>query len=116
MRGLLAEQRFAVQNAAKTLRSPRDLIAHQRLILDSLSGKADNAARARMQHERHRFSLLCGKLDTLSPLRVLRRGYTIAEKDGAALDTVRAVHVSDTLTVRFADGAALCEVQQVQEA
>ena len=108
-------ERLRVQNYSAALRDPRQMLENRRLLLDRLSGRADAAVRKRMQTEQHRFALLCGRLDALSPLRVLRRGYTITEQNGTALGSVRALRKGAQVCVRFADGRAQCTVNDTEE-
>ncbi|MBQ1211672.1 MAG: hypothetical protein IIX68_07715 [Clostridia bacterium] len=56
---------------------------------------------------------LAGKLDALSPLKVLGRGYAIAYKEGQPLRSVTDAKRGDRLAVRVEDGQIECEVQGV---
>ena len=54
-----------------------------------------------------------GKLDTLSPLSVLSRGYAIATKDETVIKSVKNINVNDSLKLTLADGnldVKVCEV------
>ncbi len=51
------------------------------------------------------FKGLIGKIDSLNPLAVLARGYSVATKDGRAVKSVREVVGGDKLTLRLADGS-----------
>jgi len=97
------------------LRDPRVLFTPHRLRLDNLSQKADRSVRMRMQTQRGKLSLLCGKLDAMNPMKVLVRGYAVAEKDGNAVTDARALSAGDRLQLRFARGTAACIVEQTQE-
>ena len=46
-----------------------------------------------------------GKLDALSPLSVMSRGYSVAQKDGRTVSSVSDVEVGDVITVRVSDGS-----------
>ena len=49
-------------------------------------------------------------LDALSPLKVLSRGYSVAEIDGKVLTSVNNAKVGDKLTLKLSDGSLLCTV------
>ena len=117
MRERLRLERLRLEQLARKadLRDPRLLLTPHRLRLDSLSEKADRSVRARLQAERAKLSLLCGKLDAMNPMKVLVRGYAIAEKDGAVVTNVKALSAGDRLHLRLADGSAACIVEQTQE-
>lgn len=63
-------------------------------------------------HERYlRFRNLLGKLDTLSPLATLARGYSIARReDGTVLYNSEEVQIDEEISVRLARGELLCRV------
>ena len=45
-----------------------------------------------------------GKIESLNPLAVLTRGYSVALKEGKTVKSVRDLNVGEELNVRFADG------------
>ena len=47
---------------------------------------------------------LVGKIETLNPLSVLTRGYSVASKEGKTVKSIGDVSVGEQLEVRFADG------------
>ena len=80
--------------------------------MDTLRQQLDGKLRGlaligRSQLERHRSALgsLAGRLDALSPLTVLSRGYAIVQKeDGSVVKSIRVMKPGDRITVRVADG------------
>ena len=50
--------------------------------------------------------VISGKLDALSPLAVLSRGYSIVEKDGAVVFGVDRIKQGDNVSLRFKNGVA----------
>jgi len=62
----------------------------------------------------HRKSLqaLTGKLDALSPLAILERGYSICLKEERVVRSVEDISVGDALKVLFKDGEAISEVKE----
>lgn len=65
-------------------------------------------------HEKQ-FAVYIGKLESLSPLKVLQRGYAAVfdEIGGQVVDSVGKVHKGDTLGVRLSDGTLRCEVLEI---
>jgi exodeoxyribonuclease VII large subunit len=62
----------------------------------------------------HRKSLqaLNGKLDALSPLAILERGYSICLKEEGVVRSVEDISVGDALRILFSDGEAISEVKE----
>ena len=55
-----------------------------------------------------------GRLDALSPLAVLGRGYAVALKDGHAVRSSSELAVGDVLELRLSDGSADVGVRGVK--
>lgn len=63
-----------------------------------------------------RFALASGRLNVLSPLASLGRGYAICRKpDGSVVRSVRQVRPNEDVQVRVADGSIDCRVVQIEE-
>ena len=50
------------------------------------------------------------KIDALSPLKTLTRGYSITEKDGEIIKNVKQLNAGDKVTLRFSDGRKIAEI------
>lgn len=62
----------------------------------------------------NKLSSLVGKLDALSPLKVIARGYAIVKQDdGNAVKSVSALSKGDKINVSLSDGSAECIVENV---
>jgi exodeoxyribonuclease VII large subunit len=60
--------------------------------------------------------LLSAKIDLLSPLNILGRGYSLAyDIEGKLIKTVRQAAAGDALSVRLSDGTLICEVTDIEE-
>ena len=68
-----------------------------------------------LQKRHHKFGLLAARLDALSPLTVLARGYSITKTDsGRALRSIADVRWGEELRTQVADGDVISVVQQVE--
>lgn len=57
-----------------------------------------------------------GKLDALSPLKTLSRGYCLAFNDnGKHIDTVKKINETDNIKLKFKDGEVSCLVNEVRK-
>ncbi len=71
---------------------------------------------AKLERKQHQLSLTSGKLDMLSPLSVLGRGYTIVRNEVGQLIPKRAdLQLGQKIAIRFEDGDAACEVVELPE-
>ena len=95
----------------RALQDPMNYVDDKRMVLDYQREKLAAGLNAALNRERQRFGQLASKLDALSPLKVLGRGYAIPRKaDGGVVRSVAAVAPGDELKLRVADGEISCQV------
>ena len=58
----------------------------------------------RQGNEKERFTRNIEKLEILNPLLTLKRGYTLAKKDGKVISSAKDVKAGDKLDIEFDDG------------
>ncbi len=97
------------------LTSRKAMLDGYRLLLDRYSTTMEASLLAMISGGRSNLKFFAGKLDTLSPLKVLGRGYAIASKDGRSVSSVRSLSAGDGLSVRLSDGILECAVTSVKE-
>lgn len=61
------------------------------------------------------FGVLAEKLNVLSPLAVLARGYSICEKNGMTVKNINEVKADDCLDIKMKGGSAVCKVLEVTQ-
>ena len=112
----LTQRRTALTELAsrRVMQSPTGFIDQRRLELDSIRLRLDAAATGRLNRERQEFARLAAKLDALSPLKVLGRGYSIAlDAEGRAVREAGQLKAGDKLDLRLSRGGAKCLVESV---
>ncbi len=109
--------RLRAIEASSVFRRPRRLIEDRARTLDELEQRAARAARQRLDRARQRAEKLAARLDALSPLAVLARGYTVTQRaaDGRVVRAAEDLAPGDVLTTRFAHGRAVSRVEETQE-
>jgi exodeoxyribonuclease VII large subunit len=101
----LSRRRELLQHVAARVVSPRDRLREQAQRCDELALRLERAVRARIDRRRSASEQLSAKLEALSPLRVLERGYAIVhESDGAVIKSASQVKTGRNLEIRFHDG------------
>jgi exodeoxyribonuclease VII large subunit len=102
---------------ARLLREhPQRRIAGQRLALGSLERRLGNSGARLLSQRRHAMEGLASKLDALSPLKVLDRGYSLTRTaDGRVVRSCQGIGLGQPLTVTLHDGDLLTRVEEVQQ-
>ena len=85
----------------------------QKLKLLNKIKRIQNIANSRISEESEKNSQIAAKLEELNPLSVLKRGYTVTEKDGKIISSSKALKPDDELTVVFQDGKIKTIVKEV---
>lgn len=95
------------------LTDPEVYLGSKRMALDYARSGLSAAGEKTLAARRHRFVELAAKLDALSPLKVLGRGYSIAELGGVPLRSVEDASVGDKIDVKLAGGTLGCVVEEI---
>jgi len=107
--GRAAHERVALRLRDADIR--RQLIA-ERGALSLFRARLETSARAKIDRESEKLSVAAGKLDSLSPLAVLGRGYAVAfDHRGQIIKRAKDVSKSDHIRLRVAEGEIDCKVR-----
>ncbi len=100
----------------RALTDPTAVIADKGMQLDHLQHRLAAAMRAVTDREGGRFAALAAALDALSPLRVLGRGYALAQTEsGEILRSAAQTAPGERIRVRLARGQLVCDVAETKE-
>ena len=105
------EDRLAVLEKKRVLTDPTAFLADRRLYLDHVVHRLAAAERDCVAGENRRFAAAAAALDALSPLKVLARGYAVAQNgEGTVLKSAADVAAGEHIRVRLAQGSLQCDV------
>lgn len=99
------------------LNSPQVKISNLGAAVENLSLRATASIRSKVELSRSCLAESSGRLETLSPLAILHRGYAAVCKPASG-ETVRGVSqlaMGEKIAVRFSDGTAECEVARISQ-
>ncbi len=109
----LLSRRLGDLSARPALTDPEVYLGAKRMGLDYARSALVSAGERTVSAKRRPFVERAAKLDALSPLKVLGRGYSIAEKNGKVLRVVEDVKPGDTIDVKLAGGSLGCVVEEI---
>lgn len=109
----MARRHLDLLSHSPALRSPTGYIEQKQQSLDGLTDRLKSATVKALDQKSKRFIGLTSKLDAMSPLKVLTRGYAMAQtSDGTILKSVDQVHVGDPIAVKVFDGVIKASVTE----
>lgn len=118
MKKKLAElsSRLADLESRRVMQSPAAYLDTKKLELDRASDRLVSAFQSITAQRRREYVRLAASLDAMSPLKVLSRGYAIAQtEDGAVLKSVNQAAKGEKITVEIGDGSLGCRIENVEE-
>ena len=104
---------FSPENAKAQL---ENRLNRKRMLLDSLTVELQHGIQDMLTQRKSKSELLRHKLEALSPLAVLERGYSIVtDSNGRTMKTIRQAKAGDNISITLSDGRILADVQEVQD-
>lgn len=108
-------QRLNILSASRPLQSPTAYLEEKYLLLDSIQRRLCAAQAQRIACAHRTCVGLAAALDAMSPLKVLARGYAMANTDaGALLRSAQQVSNGDGLVLRLTDGRVHAIVDKIE--
>ena len=111
-----ARQHLDVLSKSAALQSPMGYLQQRQKSLQMLQNRLVAAENQCISRNNQRYIALTAKLDAMSPLKVLTRGYAMAQTEGGeVVRSVAQVNPGDQINVSFSDGSLLATVTDVKE-
>lgn len=111
-----SQKQLQVLSGSVTLKSPDVYLQQTHKNLLSLRDKLLSAQNIGISRQRQSFLGLAAKLDALSPLKVLARGYAVASNDsGDIIRSVKQANINESITITFQDGSVNATVNEIKE-
>ncbi len=106
MRLKVADSRRSLREISARLRTPAALVRERRLLLSRFDDRLTAAMDSALALRRRQLAEAVGRLDSLSPLKVLERGYAVVvnARNGHAVIDAASVDLGDDLDIRLNRG------------
>lgn len=93
------------------VKNPKERIQDEYIRIDNLEKQAEKNFKIKLLHEKERLGTLASKLDALSPLKVMARGYAIAlDDDGNVIKNAADMDTNMEFDLKLHDGEKHCRV------
>ena len=111
-----ARQHLKVLSASPALQSPVSYLGQKRLGLERLQERMLAAQTRCIDRKKQSFIGLTAKLDAMSPLKVLTRGYAMTQTDdGQVVRSTKQVSSGDSIQITLSDGRLHATVTDIKE-
>jgi exodeoxyribonuclease VII large subunit len=113
-----ARTRLDSLQSRRPIKKPFDRIHDLAQQLDGWQSRCRRAIGLRLDQTKHSTAALAAQLESLSPLAVLGRGYTVTTRisDRQAINDALQLMVGEAISTRFATGSAISRVERIEPA
>ena len=95
---------------SRVFKEPTRNINDNYLKIDAYIKRLENSIKTKQKEEKTKYIELISKLDTLSPLKTLTRGYSLVEENDKIIKSAKDVKTGDKINIRFVDGTKQAEI------
>ncbi len=112
---LIIDKQYKIEKLinSQVLKNPEKIIENCELYLDILNTRINDSYKEMLNNYSTSFYSLCSKLDSLSPLKVLSRGYSIIKKNDIIISNSDELSVGDNISIRFTDSEVSAKITEV---
>ena len=111
-----AKQHLTMLARSPALQSPTGYIEQREKSLELLKNRLISAQNRNITQKNQRYIAAVSKLDAMSPLKVLTRGYSMAQTDtGTVIRSVSQVELGERIRISFSDGSISATVMNKEE-
>ena len=111
-----ARRHLNILAASPALKSPTGYLERKRTDLHHLQERLLSGQLRSIDRKKQRFIGMTAKLDAMSPLKVLTRGYSMSKKvDGTVIRSINQIAIGDTIRISLSDGSISAAVTDVKE-
>jgi exodeoxyribonuclease VII large subunit len=108
-------RRLEVLSNSRVLQSREALLDEYKMKINLLYDKLDSNIERILSLKDKSFSVMAAKLNAISPLNTLSRGYAIVQNNnGDALSSICNLNTNDKISLLFADGKANATVTSIE--
>lgn len=97
----------------RRLISPEQVIAKSKMNVDQKMIRMQNQMQTNLKQLQYRLTTGMSLLDSLSPMKVVDRGFSIVKKDQDLVASIKKIKIKDQINIQFKDGSAVAEIIKI---
>ena len=110
---LLEEMRLDKLADSGFLKKPDDYIDECNKKLSDLDKSLNNAVKDIFERKYNQAAILVSKLDALSPLKILSRGFSVVKSNNSVVSSVNQLRIGEPIELKLTDGTANAVITQI---
>ena len=111
-----ARRQLMILSQSPSLTSPDQYLIQRKKTLELMKGRIFTAQTHVIHNHKQRYIAATAKLDAMSPLKVLTRGYAMAQdKDNNVIRSVNQIAIGEMIDISLSDGVVSATVTQIKE-
>ncbi len=116
-KNVIIKERSKLNNIEQkdVMRNPVTKLNENRKELAFISERLESLTASALNDSKNKLSALAGKLDVLSPLSVVSRGYALVENKGKIVKSTSDISINDDISLKISDGTVIARVLDVNE-
>lgn len=112
---LLEEMRLDKLADSGFLKKPDDYIDECNKKLSDLDKSLNNAVKDIFERKYNQAAILVSKLDALSPLKILSRGFSVVKSNNSVVSSVNQLRIGEPIELKLTDGTANAVITQIED-
>ncbi len=109
---LIKDKYLKLSGIFSKFKDPENLLVNQQRKIEILSSKLDECINERLNKAQNSFLISVEKIEALSPMNVLKRGYSVVfDKDGKIVSDSKNVKKGDGISIKLNNGNIVAEVK-----
>ncbi len=109
-------EKVSAFSSRRSLTDPRSFIDERRILVDMRAEKLSYSFDKILLDNKSRLSSVCAKLETLSPLSVISRGYSaVTDEEGRLVKSIDQLRVGETVSFLTGGGEADAEITEIRK-
>ncbi|KKB72692.1 MULTISPECIES: exodeoxyribonuclease VII large subunit [Bacillus] len=106
------KQKLSEQSYKLQMRHPEEQLRQARRRHGEQTERLKRNMSVQLKQIHSQFQTVLGKLNALSPLQVMERGYSLTYKEDELIKSIEQLQENDEIQVKLKDGTLACEVRQ----
>ena len=90
--------------SSRVFKEPKRFIYDEYQKIDTYLKRLENSIKIKQKEEKTKYVELVAKLDALSPLKTLTRGYSVTLHEGKVVKSSKVLKQGDIISLKFVDG------------